>query len=85
MDISNLAEEDRTFIKELKSQWLKGSFLSCITRGSEPTRNILGKIKHGHQWDLSESECVAYLTRHLPKHIDPTTLVMKRSISFSNK
>ncbi len=52
---------------------LKGSFLSYITRGSEPIRNIRGKINRGHQTGVSdfEMQCIldeALSEAHRPDH-----------------
>lgn len=56
MTDSTLSVEDQVFFEEWKHRWLKGSFLTYITRGSEPIKNIVGKIKCGHRWGIQTFE-----------------------------
>jgi hypothetical protein len=62
---------DETFIEEWKRQWLVGSFLAYISRGSEPIGNIVGKIKCGLQWGISHSEMQRLLDEALTKAYRP--------------
>ena len=53
---STLSVDDQAFLEEWKHRWLKGSFLTYNTRGSEPIKNIDGKINRARQWGIQPLE-----------------------------
>ena len=59
MDILSLGNE--VLIEEWKRRWLHGSFLSYLTRASEPLENISRKIKRARQWTFSNAEILLLL------------------------
>jgi hypothetical protein len=71
MTIPNQNVEDQALLEEWKRRWLKGSFLTYITRGSEPIETILGKIKYGRHKGIPNFEMRLLLNEALSEAYRP--------------